>query len=41
MKLLALGAAAALFASTASAQTWHGASQFNDDHAFTRALVKF
>jgi TRAP-type transport system periplasmic protein len=41
MRLLALGAAAALFASTASAQTWHGASQFNDDHAFTKALVKF
>jgi TRAP-type transport system periplasmic protein len=41
MKLFALGAVAALFASTASAQTWHGASQFNDDHAFTKALVKF
>jgi TRAP-type transport system periplasmic protein len=25
----------------AAAQTWHGASQFNDDHAFTKALVKF
>ena len=25
----------------ATAQTWHGASQFNDDHAFTKALVKF
>ena len=41
MKHLVLGAVAALFASTASAQTWHGASQFNDDHAFTKALVKF
>ena len=45
MKLLAVvttaGALAALFASSASAQTWHGASQFNDDHAFTKALVKF
>ena len=25
----------------ASAQTLHGASQFNDDHAFTKAMVKF
>ena len=25
----------------AHAQTWHGASQFNDDHAFTKALVRF
>jgi tripartite ATP-independent transporter DctP family solute receptor len=25
----------------ATAQTWHGASQFNDDHAFTKALVRF
>jgi tripartite ATP-independent transporter DctP family solute receptor len=41
MKVFALGAIAALFASTASAQAWHGASQFNDDHAFTKALVKF
>jgi tripartite ATP-independent transporter DctP family solute receptor len=41
MKSFALGAIAALFASAASAQTWHGASQFNDDHAFTKALVKF
>jgi len=40
MKALILGVAA-LFASTASAQTWHGASQFNDEHAFTKALVKF
>jgi len=23
------------------AQTWHGASQFNDEHAFTKALVRF
>src|SRR5436190_1863276 len=41
MKAFVLGAVAALFASTASAQTLHGASQFNDDHAFTKALVKF
>jgi tripartite ATP-independent transporter DctP family solute receptor len=32
---------AAGFSATAAAQTWHGASQFNDDHAFTKALVKF
>ncbi len=25
----------------AQAQTWHGASQFNDDHAFTKTMVKF
>ena len=34
----------ALLAGAASAQapiTLHGASQFNDDHAFTKALVKF
>src|SRR5438093_9171028 len=41
MKAFAVGVVAALFASTAAAQTWHGASQFNDDHAFTKALVKF
>jgi TRAP-type transport system periplasmic protein len=41
MKSIVLGALAALLASTAQAQTWHGASQFNDDHAFTKALVKF
>jgi TRAP-type transport system periplasmic protein len=41
MKSFIAGAAAALFACTASAQTWHGASQFNDDHAFTKALVRF
>jgi tripartite ATP-independent transporter DctP family solute receptor len=41
MKAVILGAVAALFASTASAQAWHGASQFNDDHAFTKALVRF
>ena len=41
-RALALGAAAALFAVSAAAQdTWHGASQFNDEHAFTKALVKF
>ncbi|MBM3545712.1 MAG: TRAP transporter substrate-binding protein [Alphaproteobacteria bacterium] len=37
-------AALLLAAGTASAQqpiTLHGASQFNDDHAFTKAMVKF
>ena len=29
------------FSVNANAQTWHGASQFNDDHAFTKALVRF
>ncbi|HYL90457.1 MAG TPA: TRAP transporter substrate-binding protein [Burkholderiales bacterium] len=41
MKSVIAATLAALFASAASAQTWHGASQFNDDHAFTKALVKF
>src|ERR671930_563299 len=41
MKKLALALAAAALSLPASAQTWHGASQFNDDHAFTKALVKF
>jgi len=41
---LAVLAGALLAAPLASAQqviTLHGASQFNDDHAFTKALVKF
>ena len=43
MKRITLGLIAALFAGGAAAQplTLHGASQFNDDHAFTKALVKF
>jgi tripartite ATP-independent transporter DctP family solute receptor len=42
MKRLLLAAALAAFALPAAAQmTWHGASQFNDDHAFTKALAKF
>jgi len=45
MKAMLRGlAAAALFAALgANAQviTLHGASQFNDDHAFTKAMVKF
>jgi len=42
-RLFALGALAAAFAGGAAAQdlTLHGASQFNDDHAFTKAMVKF
>src|SRR5881394_1135572 len=42
-RLFALGALAAAFAGGAAAQdlTLHGASQFNDDHAFTKALVRF
>src|SRR5881394_2141026 len=42
-RLFALGALAAAFAGGAAAQdlTLHGASQFNDDHAFTNAMVKF
>ena len=43
--LLSIFAAAAVaLASGAYAQqpiTLHGASQFNDDHAFTKALVRF
>jgi TRAP-type C4-dicarboxylate transport system substrate-binding protein len=40
---LFLAAVAAAFAMPASAQTitLHGAVQFNDDHAFTKALVRF
>ncbi len=45
LALLSIFAAAAVaLASGASAQqpiTLHGASQFNDDHAFTKALVRF
>ena len=40
----ALALAANLVPPVAQAQdtiTLHGASQFNDDHAFTRAMVKF
>jgi tripartite ATP-independent transporter DctP family solute receptor len=42
-KLFAIGVVAAAFAGSAAAQelTLHGASQFNDDHAFTKAMVKF
>jgi tripartite ATP-independent transporter DctP family solute receptor len=41
MRGFLVAAIAALFSVNANAQTWHGASQFNDDHAFTKALVKF
>ena len=43
MKRFALAAIAAAFALPAWSQaiTLHGASQFNDDHAFTKAMVKF
>jgi tripartite ATP-independent transporter DctP family solute receptor len=38
---MALAAAFALPAQAQQKITLHGASQFNDDHAFTKALVKF
>jgi tripartite ATP-independent transporter DctP family solute receptor len=42
MKKFVLAAALAALAAPAWAQTTlHGASQFNDDHAFTKALVRF
>ena len=42
MKRIVLAAIAAVFAVPAQAQlTLHGASQFNDDHAFTKAMAKF
>jgi len=42
MKRFVVAAVVAAFALPASAQTTlHGASQFNDDHAFTKAMVKF
>src|SRR3954463_15509710 len=43
MNGITLGIVAAMLALPAAAQTqtWHGASQFNDDHAFTKALVRF
>ena len=37
----ALFAVLTMFLGTAQAQTWHGASQFNDEHAFTKAMAKF
>src|SRR5262245_44410035 len=42
--LVAMAAAVAVLATPAAAQqaiTLHGAVQFNDDHAFNKALLKF
>ena len=43
MRRILFASVGVLFSLGASAQTmtWHGASQFNDDHAFTKALVRF
>ena len=43
MTRVALPAVAALLLSlpAAAQQAWHGASQFSDEHAFTKAMVKF
>ena len=43
MKKLVCIAIGILFSAGSNAQTvtLHGASQFNDDHAFTKAMVKF
>jgi tripartite ATP-independent transporter DctP family solute receptor len=42
MKKVLLAAIGVIFSAGANAQvTMHGASQFNDDHAFTKALVRF
>src|SRR5687767_15384019 len=41
MRRFAFVVAAAALAVPVQAQTLHGASQFNDDHAFTKALVRF
>src|SRR5512145_2501178 len=43
LRRIAAGAALAAVARQAGAQavTLHGASQFNDDHAFTKALLRF
>jgi tripartite ATP-independent transporter DctP family solute receptor len=43
MKRILLVLTGIVFSTTAGAQalTLHGASQFNDDHAFTKAMVKF
>ena len=41
MRRLLFAVTGFFFSLNANAQTWHGASQFNDDHAFTKALVKF
>src|SRR5688500_4896637 len=41
MRRFAFVVAAAALAVPVQAQTLHGASQFNDDHAFTKAMVRF
>jgi tripartite ATP-independent transporter DctP family solute receptor len=41
MKRTIFAAVALALAVPVQAQTLHGASQFNDDHAFTKAMVKF
>jgi tripartite ATP-independent transporter DctP family solute receptor len=41
MRRLLLAVAGIIFSVGANAQAMHGASQFNDDHAFTKALVRF
>jgi len=41
MKRMLFAALVASMAAPIHAQTLHGASQFNDDHAFTKAMVKF
>jgi tripartite ATP-independent transporter DctP family solute receptor len=41
MKRILFAALVASMGASAQAQTLHGASQFNDDHAFTKAMVKF
>src|SRR2546428_2546852 len=41
MRKLAFILVAGALSLPAAAQTLHGASQFNDDHAFTKAMVKF
>jgi tripartite ATP-independent transporter DctP family solute receptor len=41
MKKLWFALAAGALSLPAAAQTWHGASQFNDEHAFTKAMAKF
>ena len=40
-RVLGVLAALSLAAPAAAQTTMHGASQFNDDHAFTKALVRF
>jgi len=41
MSRVIVAAIGLVFSLAANSQTWHGASQFNDDHAFTKALARF